>query len=161
MAESLGSQLARRMKDEIALMRDFVDLLRLEQHALSGNDAEAINASTQSKTILARQLGQIATERNLALARAGYGTDRMGLDALIATQPEAAALVTLRDRLMAIAAEAEELNRNNGEIIRLRMSHNQKAVGTLLGTGAGLATYGRDGRSSYPGAPVGRHYTAA
>lgn len=46
MAEALGTQLTRRMKDEIALMRDLVALLRLEQHALSGNDAEAISAAT-------------------------------------------------------------------------------------------------------------------
>lgn len=161
MAEALGTQLARRMKDEIALMRDFVALLRLEQQGLSGNDAEAINKATNAKTILARQLGQIATERNLALAREGLAPNRAGIDALIAVQNNPATLTQLRDALMTLATEADELNRANGDIIRMRMSHNQKAIGALLGTGNGPATYGRDGRSSFSGAASGRHYSAA
>jgi len=160
MAEALGTQLARRMKDEVALMRDFVALLRLEQQTLSGNDADAINGATNAKTILARQLGQIATERNIALAREGYTPDRAGIDALIAVQNHPATLSQLRDALLALAAEADALNRANGEIIRMRISHNQRAVGALLGTGNGPATYGRDGRSSFAGAASGRHYTA-
>ena len=161
MAEALGTQLTRRMKDEIALMRDLVALLRLEQHALSGNDAEAISAATNAKTILARQLGQIATERNIALAREGHAPDRAGIDALIAVQNNPATLTQLRDALMTLATEADELNRTNGDIIRMRMSHNQKAIDVLLGVGNRPATYGRDGRSSFSGAASGRHYSAA
>lgn len=159
MSEPLTGLLTRRMKDEIALLRDFVAILRLEQQALSDGDAEAIASATNAKSMLARQLGQLSTERNLALAREGYAADRAGIDALIAAHPEAAALVPLRERLIMVAAEADELNRANGEIIRLRMSHTQKAIGALLGSGGMASTYGRDGRSQLGGGPVARHFS--
>ena len=108
-----------------------------------------------------QQLGEISTERNLALARQGFAADRAGLDAFLARQADAGVLAQLRERLMTVANEASELNRINGKLIRLRTMHNQKSLAILLGTGEVLCTYGRDGRSSLGGSSVGRRLTTA
>ena len=161
MAETLGTFLARRMGDEIALLRDFVAVLRREQAALSIDDADEITAASQAKIGLLQQLGRISTDRNLALAREGYVADRAGLDAFLACQVDPGVLAPLRDRLMTVANEASELNRINGTLIRVRTMYNQKALSILLGTGEVSSTYGRDGLSSLGGNPVGRRLITA
>lgn len=161
MAEALGSFLARRIGDEIALLRDFVAVLQREQAALATDDADEIAASSGAKVGLLRQLGQISTERNLALAREGFAADRAGLDAFMARHADSGVLAKLREPLMELAGEANELNRINGKLIRLRMANNQKSLAVLLGTAEGSSTYGRDGRSSLGGSPVGRRLSSA
>ncbi|MBK8336514.1 MAG: flagellar protein FlgN [Sterolibacteriaceae bacterium] len=160
MAESPGTWLARRMGDEIALLRDFVAVLEREQAGLSADHAEEIAAASQIKVELVRQLSQISTERHLALARAGFTTDRAGLDAFIARQAESTMLAQQLDRLLAVAGEADEINRINGKLIRMRMVHNQQSLGFLLG-GESTPTYGRDGRAMLGGGPSGRRLTTA
>lgn len=160
MAESLGTYLARRMGDEIALLRDFVVVLQREQAGLTADNADEIATAAQTKAELVRQLSQISSERNLALARAGFATDRAGLDAFIARQAESATLAQQRDRLLAVAGEADEINRINGKLIRMRMVDNQKSLAFLLG-GEGTSTYGRDGRTLLGGSPAGRRLTTA
>lgn len=160
MAEPSGNFLARHLGDEIALARDLVAVLRREQNALTLDDSDGIAAAYQAKAGLLQQLGRLSTERNLVLARRGYPSDRAGLDAFIASHAESAALAQARDQLMTVAAEADELNRINGKLIRLRLTHNQKLLAFLLGTGAESSTYGRDGRSSLAAASVGRRLTA-
>lgn len=161
MAELLGSFLARRLGDEIALVRDLIAVLKREQEALNAGDADGIAAAGEAKAALLRQLGRLSTERNLALAREGYAKDRAGLDAFMGRHADSQGLAQVRDRLMTIAAEADELNRINGKLIRLRLAHNQKSLAFLLGAGEGSSTYGPDGRSSLGGNPVGRRLTAA
>jgi flagella synthesis protein FlgN len=161
MAETLGNLLARRIGDEIALLRDFVAVLKREQEALTADDADEISATSQAKIALLHKLGQIANERNFALAREGFAADRAGLDAFMARHVDSGALVQLRDRLITVAGEADALNRINGKLIRLRMVHNQKSLAFLLEAGDGSSTYGRDGRSCLGGNPVGRRLTTA
>lgn len=160
MAEPLGTFLARRMGDEIALLRDFVAVLEREQAGLSADHAEEIATVAQIKVELVRQLSQIAAERNLALARVGFTTDRAGLDAFIDCQAESAKLAQQRDQLLALAGEADRINRTNGKLIRMRMVHNQKSLTFLLG-GESASTYGRDGRAMLGGGPAGRRLTTA
>ena len=161
MAETLGEFLARRIADEIALLRDFVIVLQREQRALTTDDADQIAASSQAKVGLLRQLGQISTERNLALAREGLAADRAGLDEFITRDADSGGLARLHENLMQLAGEANELNRINGKLIRQRMVYNQKSLAVLLATAEGAPTYGRDGRSSLGGNPVGRRLTSA
>lgn len=160
MAETLGSFLTRRLGDETALVRDLVATLRREQEALSADDADSIAAACQAKSSLLQQLVRMSNERNLALVRAGYAGDRAGLDAFLAGHADAAKLVQIRNHLMELAAEADELNRINGKLIRMRLSHNQKSLAFLLGTGEGSSTYGPDGTASLGRSPVGRRLTA-
>lgn len=161
MAEKLASFLARRIGDEIALLRDFVAVLQREQAALSADDADEIAASSRAKVGLLQQLGRISNERNLALAREGFAADRAGLDALLARDVDSGALAQQRERLMSLAGEANELNRINGKLICLRTAHNQKSLSILLGTAEGASTYGRDGRASLGGSPSGRRLSSA
>lgn len=161
MAETLGNFLTRRMGDEIALLREFVAILRREQEALTTDDTDEIAAASEAKGSLFRQLGQISTERNLALAREGFGTNRAGFDAFIRRHDDSGVLAQLRDRLMSTAGEANELNHINGKLISLRMTHNQRSLATLLGNSETSSTYGRDGRSNLGGHAVGRRLTTA
>lgn len=161
MAETLGDFLARRMGDETALLHDFVAVLTQERTALDADDADEIAAASQAKIALLRQLGQLSDERNLALAREGFPADRAGLDAFMAHGVDSGSLAQLRERLMTVAGEANKLNRINGRLIRVRMMYNQKSLSILLGTGEDASVYGRDGRSSLGGSPVGRRLITA
>ena len=161
MSEMLGNFLARRIGDEIALLRDFVAVLRREQEALSTDDADAITASSQAKVALLQRLGQLSTERNLALAGEGFAADRAGLDAFMARHADSDALAQLRERLITVLGEADEINRINGKLICMRMAHNQKSLSILRGSAEGTSTYGRDGRSNLGGNLVGRRLISA
>lgn len=161
MAGTLVDSLARRLSDETALLRGFVAVLKREQTALTADDADEIAAASQAKIAALQQLGQISAERNLALAREGFPADRAGLDAFMARHVDAGGLAQLREQLMTVASEANQLNRINGKLIGVRMMYNQKSLSILLGTDRFASTYGRDGRSNLGRNPVGRRLITA
>lgn len=106
----------------------FISALQGEQDALKTANIDALPAFGEQKgrTIaLLRRLGQ---ERNAFLRASKLGTDRDGLITWGKTSADAEALV---NRFLALAEEAKELNRLNGQLISLRLRNTQAALSAL------------------------------
>lgn len=142
--------LAETIKAESALIERFVALLHEEQEALSSGNIGELPTLSQKKETFATELNALSGLRNEQLTALGFAEGRAGMDAWRAANPEKKAIVGAWDKTLSLAAEARELNRVNGELIRLRMEHNSKALDILVRSRDSLALYGPDGLSTSP-----------
>jgi flagella synthesis protein FlgN len=136
---------------EAEAVSQFVGLLKLEQTALTKGSTEALPDLAERKGKLAVQLGGIAAQRNAALATQGLGADRAGVAAWCAKHPGEKKAGKTWATILALAGEARELIRLNGELITIRMQYNSKALEALRGGNASLDLYGPDGQATGPG----------
>ena len=85
------------------------------------------------------------------LSQEGLDSERPGIESWLARHPEhPQARASWADTLI-LAAEAREINRQNGELITIRMQHNSRALEVLQGAARGLDLYGPDGQFAQPG----------
>ncbi|MFC5303335.1 flagella synthesis protein FlgN [Azospira restricta] len=133
---------------EADVVSAFVALLKEEQEVLKTGSADALPALVDRKTATVQQLAPLTAARNGELARAGFAADRPGIDAWLAKNPGDRNVRQQWQKLQALAAEARELNRVNGELIRLRMHNNAQALETLLAASQRQDLYGADGQAT-------------
>lgn len=144
--------LADLITAEAGMVSAFVLLLKEEQEILKAGSPDALPDVVERKSEIARKLAPLATARNAELARTGFAADRTGIDAWMAKHPSDQGLRQQWERLQTLAAEAKELNRVNGELIRLRMQNNTQALEALLAAANRQDLYGADGQAA-PAAP--------
>lgn len=129
------SDLSTVIEQEIALLDDFVRLLKEEQAQLVAGNSDALPALAQQKGKLAEQLLRNKEKR------AGLS----GAKPLALKDEER--LVNLRQR----AQEASHLNALNGKLIGERLSHNQSALKILMDATRQATVYGPDGQTQVGG----------
>jgi flagella synthesis protein FlgN len=137
--------LATIIAAEADLVSAFVLLLKDEQEALKAGKADALPAIVERKTDTVRKLAPVSSARNAELSRAGLAPDRAGIDAWLAKRPMDKDVRLQWTKLQTLAAEAKELNRVNGELIRIHMQSNSQALETLLSTSNRQELYSADG----------------
>lgn len=137
--------IAEVLEAEINALGEVVRLLLAEQEQLTAGQTEGLDTLAGEKQSLYQRLAALADERNRLLAGIGLPADLVGLDAWAARTGGAPARVA---RLVALASEAREHNRINGQLITLRLNHTQAALRTLTGAPPGGGLYARDGKAS-------------
>ena len=143
--------LARTVVAEAQTVEQFVELLKLEQGSLSRGDTDALAGHAEQKMAFAARLNEVAAQRNAALTSLGFAADRSGVEAWCAKHPAEEIAAKAWATVLTLAGEARELNRLNGELIRLRMQYNAKALEALRGGASSLDLYGPDGQATTPG----------
>jgi flagella synthesis protein FlgN len=141
----------RTVEAEASTVSRFVDLLKNEQKMLTNGDVDGLAPIIQQKNTVANELTLLAKQRNTSLATQGLGPDRNGIEAWCATHPASTKVGAAWSRVLALATEARELNRVNGELIKIRMQHNTQALESLLGASQSLSLYGPDGQAASSG----------
>ena len=143
--------LAQTVVAEAQTVEQFVELLKNEQGSLSRGDTDALPGHAEQKMEFAARLNELAAERNAALASLGFAADRAEFEAWCAKHPADDLAAKAWATCLTLAGEARELNRLNGELIRLRMQYNAKALEALRGGASSLDLYGPDGQATAPG----------
>ena len=101
--------------------------------------------------VIAAELATLAARRSRLLAASGVASDGAGIAAWFAAHPEETGTRDAWSSLLAVAAQARELNRVNGELIQERLQSNAQALEVLLGSNAAAGNlYGPDGQSAPP-----------
>ncbi|MBW8072583.1 MAG: flagellar protein FlgN [Ferrovum sp.] len=126
------------LDEEILALEQFQALLDEEQGLLMSGETLSLIPLAEKKNQLAQRLIDLTTtRRELGAPPAGLCTDRLSA-------------------LLADTQKAETTNRTNGELIQIRLRHNQQAL-TILQQAAQKATlYGPDGQTQAPAAGTGR-----
>jgi flagella synthesis protein FlgN len=145
-----AATLAQTVAAEAEAVQQFVDLLKLEQAALGSGNTDDLPEFAEKKSKLAVHLGGLAAQRNATLSAQGFAADRVGVEAWCAKHGHEKKIVEAWTRILSLAAEARELNRLNGELIRIRMQYNTQALEALIGGKTSLDLYGPDGQSTMP-----------
>lgn len=154
---SSAPTLQQTMVAEAQTVQEFVTLLTLEQAALGSGNTDHLPAYAEQKVALGAQLNTLAAQRNATLAAQGFGADRAGVEDWCAKHPKEASSAKTWGMILALAGEARELNLLNGELIRLRLQYNAKALAALRGGSTSLDLYGPDGQSKTAGQPRINH----
>ena len=141
--------LAEIIAAEADMVSAFVALLREEQEILKSGTPDALPSVVERKTVLAARLNPQSQLRNRTLAAAGHATDRVGMEAWLKQHGDDAATRKAWTRLLDLAREAHELNRLNGELIRVRQQHAAEALDALL-PGLRQDIYGASGGQGTP-----------
>ena len=133
---------------EAATIRQFVELLKLEQASLSTGPADELLALIDQKDKLTIQINSLAAQRNKSLDAEGFSPDRIGVEAWCAKHSTEETASNAWTSILALANDARELNRLNGELIQIRLQYNNKALEALQGGKKTLDLYGPDGQST-------------
>lgn len=144
------------LQDERDAMRDFVALLEREQAALIENLTDAVLELAGQKSEQAIRLNALVETRT-ALFKQRYS----GLAPAIIQQE-----LQLRDphswnlwlELRDYAEHAQRLNQSSGELIQLKLRHNQQALNVLNNATQQADLYGANGQPSFTpgsGRPLG------
>lgn len=141
-------QLRQVIAEETRAIQQFVDLLLVEQKALSSGDTDELPILAEKKTRLADHLNQLAEQRKTALSALGFSGSRDDIAAWCAQNPTEHEVANTWTSVLTLAREARELNRLNGELIKLRMNSTAAALEALRASKSSLDLYGPDGQSA-------------
>jgi flagella synthesis protein FlgN len=107
-----------------------VELMKQEQQFLVAADADGLAGLTPRKVVLVQELAQLSRERHAALGGAGFIASEAGMEPWLAAQGDDISR-SAWSQLLALTAEAKELNRVNGMLINRQMAHNQTVLNAL------------------------------
>jgi flagella synthesis protein FlgN len=134
--------------EEADFVERFVRLLEEEKALLTEGRTEALAAAVEKKEALAARLNALARQRGDYLAADGFSPDRAGMESWSARHPEQREALAAWNRSLSLAARAKEINRVNGQLIRLHLRHTGEALEVLLRKEGRLDLYGPDGRAT-------------
>lgn len=141
-------RIALQIRGEAAAINTFLGLLRAEQQALVEGDMEALGAVVQKKDEGLAGLMNYAQQRKAMLAAlAGGHEPQAGESPEFGPGAPGELLRREWSRLLALSAEAAEINRVNGQIINQRRQKCDEALAILTASASRQNVYGPDGSS--------------
>lgn len=138
--------LAALTSERSALLR-FIALLEREQTVLVENHGDALPELAEQKTTDAIQLSQLAESRRellkLDIPQQNTETTQAWLNAHC---PDG---LPLWQDIVALGQRAKQLNQINGELIKMKLRHNQQALTVLSNAVNKAGVYGRNGQPDF------------
>ncbi len=147
MKQPSDSQLLAAFAAEYAALQSFAALLEREQEMLAENRTDQLLELSEQKSGDALKLNELAQARRALLKK---HVPQLGVDVirawLTAHNPDGLAVWL---KILALAERASQINRTNGELIQMKLRHNQQTL-TVLSNAANKANlYGPDGQTSF------------
>lgn len=139
------NDIAYLLGQESSALESLIAALQEEQGLLKAGLADALAPVVERKNRHLESLARLGRRRNELLTAAGLAADRAG----VADWAAKTGRKDLADGFLALADEARELNRLNGQLIALRLQHTQAALETLAPPRPGQGLYGRSGKTSF------------
>jgi flagella synthesis protein FlgN len=141
------TDLLAAMAEERAAVHSFVDLLQQEQNLLTENSIDPLMMLAEQKSTRAAQLGELAELRHrLMLTFLPELTATAILDWFKVNSAEG---LVLWQEISALADQARQLNRINGELIQMKLRHNQQLLAALSRAVNQANLYGPDGQTNF------------
>jgi flagella synthesis protein FlgN len=129
---------------EIQVVREFKSTLQAEQKSLVDGDVNALTQLSKPKLDLVERLNKLAEERLRKLELQGFSPDRSGMELWAAGMGSVAK--DAWQSMLAIASEAKQSNKINGNLIQSRLQNNQQALSVLMSAADQASLYGPDGQ---------------
>jgi len=115
--------------EEYSTVEAFASVLTLESKALTAlSPLEQLPAVVEKKTQLIGVLATLEAARDAQLAKLGFPAGWSGMELAASTDARIAEQWSL---LQKAAERARRANTSNGELIRVRMNYNQRALAAL------------------------------
>lgn len=147
MEQSFDSQLLAALTAEYTALLNFVALLEREQGMLVENRTDRLLELSEQKSTDALSLNELAEMRRSLLQKK---IPEFSVDTthawLAAHNPQGWAVW---HEVLALAERAQQLNRTNGELIQMKLRHNQQSLAVLSNAVNKANLYGPDGQPSF------------
>jgi flagella synthesis protein FlgN len=128
------------LRAEHDALQSFLEVLENEQRTLLSGQTETLIDLADQKTRLVEQLTRLAEQRRKLQPAPG----------VTPADQEDGASRQLWTAIRQMAARAEQLNHTNGELIQIKLRHNQQALTVLHNAAQSATLYGPDGQASIP-----------
>ncbi|MGC2164640.1 MAG: flagellar protein FlgN [Gallionella sp.] len=156
MTNSTISQLAASLSAEHLALQNFLSLLEKEQSLLVANLTQDVLELSSKKISDAIQLDQLAESRRNLMHTMIVSSGRNASSTPL-TQEEIFAwlekhcgnAIPVWRKIRILAERAQQLNLVNGELIRMKMRHNQQALAALSQAADKANLYGPDGQHNF------------
>ena len=146
MTQPPATQLLATLSTERAELTSFVTLLEREQKMLIENSTDLLLDLSKQKTVAAISLQELTDTRSTTLQNLIPQLTAAAINSWLLKHCPADS--TIYAEILALAKHAHQLNRTNGELIQMKLRHNQQAL-TVLNNAANKANlYGSDGQPS-------------
>ncbi|MDO8369475.1 MAG: flagellar protein FlgN [Candidatus Nitrotoga sp.] len=138
-----------QMHAERTALYAFICLLETEQQALLEEQTEQIQVLADNKTKMVQELTSLVNARRNGMLSLGIKIEPGSMQTWLQTHT-AINLPTWHE-IQQMATHAQHMNRTNGELIQVKMRHNQQTL-TMLhnATHSANGLYGPDGQPSLP-----------
>jgi len=142
-----ATQILTALTSERTALQQFVVLLEHEQNLLLQNDTDELLALSEKKSDRALSLNKLAETRRELLSQI---IPKMTVDATQDWLKRHAPLgFTAWLEIREMTTRAQQLNSTNGELIQMKMRHNQQSLNALTSAANKASLYGRDGQTSF------------
>ncbi len=144
------------LQSERDALRTFVGLLEREQAALVENLTDEVLTLAEQKSTQALTLNTLIEARNALFKHRFAGLDAAAIKTRL--QMEGPSSWNLWQELRDYAERAQHLNQTSGELIQLKLRHNQQALSVLNNATNQANLYSANGQPSFTpgsGRPLG------
>jgi len=144
---SSNTQLLAALSNELGAVRIFIELLQHEQNLLTENQTDRLLALAEQKSALAVNLNQLAEVRRTLLNNQLPESSNDAIQAWLTTHSQEG--LARWQEIRSLAEQASQLNRINGELIQMKLRHNQQTLAALTQAARKADLYGPDGQRSF------------
>ena len=147
MNQSSASQLLAALTVEHAALLNFVALLEREQRMLVENLTDQLLGLSEQKSTDALGLNGLAQARRAILEKNIPQLSTDSIRAWLGTHsPEG---LVIWQKTLALAKRSQQLNITNGELIQMKLRHNQQSLAVLSNAVNKANLYGPDGQPNF------------
>jgi flagellar biosynthesis protein FlgN len=144
---SSSLQLLAALNAELASLQNFVGLLEREQGMLMENHSDQLLELSEQKSDHVFEQNKLAEDRGALLLQHVPELSTQGIRTLLLAQcPQG---LPVWEQIFALAGRAQQLNRITGELIQMKMRHNQQIFFALSNAANKANLYGANGRTDF------------
>lgn len=149
MNQSHSSELLAALTAERIALQNFVALLEREQSLLLENQTDQLLESAEQKSAQAISINELAETRR-GLLRKDIGIPELSAEAVHEwLQQNSAQGLPIWEGIRTLAERAQQLNNTNGELIQMKLRHNQQSLAVLSSAVNKANLYGPDGQPNF------------
>jgi flagella synthesis protein FlgN len=144
---SQSAQLVSALAAELSALQNFLELLGHEQSLLVENKTDDLLDLTERKSTLSISLNELAVTRRALLHK---NIPELSVDSIQAwLKSHCTEGLPIWQQIRVLAEQAQQLNITNGELIQMKLRHNQQSLAVLSGAVNKANLYGPDGQTSF------------
>lgn len=143
----IAAQVLAAFHAEQSSLRDFVSLLEQEQSVLLTGLGDELLDLAEKKSACATRLTSLVATRHTLLQNTLPELNNHTIQTWLEHQAPTAWPVW--QDICKLADRAQHLNQSSGELIQLKLRHNQQALGVLSNAASKANLYGRDGQPNF------------
>jgi len=141
------TELLAALTAEHLALQDFIILLEREQGLLVENNADQLLELAEQKSACAINLNELAESRRSLLRKNIPVLSVEAIPAWLKTHSTEG--LAIWKKIRTLAEHAQQINHTNGELIQMKIRHNQQSL-TVLSNAVNKANlYGPDGQTSF------------